>query len=186
MVPWDTIKSEKFRVRFGIGFGAAFVVFGALLVFEYSWLTAGERIAAQSALTAIDGFRSFDTVDDDDFVAKVQEVQATVENARQTAATFRDQQTAFALSEYLGSIEIQQETIRAKRLAQQSDRGFGDSKPGGREDNALDGYCNEPLIEFEVAPRIELREKFRAQKAKHGREHRQSDSGLRPGRGRSI
>jgi hypothetical protein len=118
MVPWDTIRSEKFRVRFGIGFGAAFVVFGAFLVFEYSWLTAGERMAAQSALVAIDGFRSFDTVDDGEFVAKVQEVQATVENARQSAATFRDQQTAFALSQYLGSIEIRQETIRAKRLEQ--------------------------------------------------------------------
>lgn len=117
MTPWETVNSSKFLVRFGIGFGAAFVLVGFLLAFEYSWLSAGERAAAQSALVAIDGFRSFDTDNDDDFEAKVQEVQATVENARQSATTFRDQRVAFALLQYLGAIELEQETARTDRIA---------------------------------------------------------------------
>jgi hypothetical protein len=118
MTPWSTINSKKFLVRFGIGFGAAFVLFGAFVLVEYSWLTAGERQAAQSALAAIDGFQRFDTANDDDFVAKVQDVQAAVDNARRSAATFRDQQVAFSLLRYLGSIEIEQETARTNKVAQ--------------------------------------------------------------------
>ncbi len=118
MAPWSTINSKKFLVRFGIGFAAAFVVAGTWLVFEFSWLTASERNAAQPALMAIDGLQSFDAVNDDDYDAKVHDVQATVENARQSAATFRDQQVAFALLQYLGSVETERETMRTSGLAQ--------------------------------------------------------------------
>ena len=67
---------------------------------------------------AIDGLQSFDAVNDDDYDAKVHDVQATVENARQSAATFRDQQVAFALLQYLGSVETERETMRTSGLAQ--------------------------------------------------------------------
>lgn len=141
MAPWGTIKSKRFFVRFGIGFAAAFVVAGTWLVFEFAWLSAGERSAAQPALVAIDGLQNVDVVKDDDYDAKVQQVQKTVENARQSAATFRDQQVAFALLQYLGSIEIEQETIRTSGLAQNrieapEIRGLGPAETTHLTDNA--------------------------------------------------
>jgi hypothetical protein len=118
MLPWGTLKSKKFMVRFGIGFVAAFVAFGALAAFECCWLTRAERNSAQAALVAIDGLQDFNSLSDDDFDARVQDVQNAVVTARQAAATIRDQQVAFALVRYLSSIEIERNVSRRQ---QQSD-----------------------------------------------------------------
>ncbi len=112
----DTLRSKKFLVRFGIGFGSALVAVGALVAFECCWLTSSERNTAQAALTAIDDLRNFSTFNDEDFDARAQVVQDAVEAARQAAHTARDQQVAFALIQYLGSIEAEHEAMRTRVL----------------------------------------------------------------------
>jgi hypothetical protein len=119
MAVWDTLQSKKFLVRFGIGFGSALVAFGALVAAECFWLTSAERNSAQAALTAIDGLQNSDAFNDEEFDARAQAVQNSVEAARETARTARDQQVAFALIQYLGSIEAEREAMRTHGLAQE-------------------------------------------------------------------
>jgi len=119
MAVWNTVKSKKFLVRFGIGFASALVAFGALVAAECCWLTSAERNSAQAALTAIDNLQNSATFSDEDFDARAQEVQNAVEAARRTAHTARDQQVAFALIQYLGSIESEREAMRTRGLAQE-------------------------------------------------------------------
>jgi hypothetical protein len=116
MAVWDTLKSKKFLVRFGIGFGSALVAVGALVGAECFWLTSAERNSAQAALTAIDNLQNSSTFSDEDFDARAQEVQNAVEMARQAAHTARDQEVAFALIQYLGSIEAEHEATRTRVL----------------------------------------------------------------------
>lgn len=119
MAVWDTLKSKKFLMRFGIGFGSALVAFGALVAAECFWLTGAERNSAQAALTAIDDLQNSAAFSDEDFDAKAQDVQNAVEVARQAAHTARDQRVAFALIQYLSSIESQREAMRTHGLAQE-------------------------------------------------------------------
>jgi len=101
------VKS-KILLRFGLGFGIGMVVIASFVGLEYSWLTSGERTAAQQALTAIDNLQTFG-LNDENSDAQLQQTESAVEIARQAVRTQRDQKVAFALMQYLGSVELDRE-----------------------------------------------------------------------------
>ena len=115
------MKSKKSLVRIGMALGIVAAVVGAFAAFENCWLTSSERDAAQSALVAVDGLQTSNLVTDEEFAAKAKQAETSVEIAQETALTVRDQNVAFALARYLGSIEVEQGDIRMQNRAQQAD-----------------------------------------------------------------
>jgi hypothetical protein len=98
-------RVRKVLVRVGIVFGALAVVFGTVYVIEISWMTAGERKIATTALPEIDTLQNFVTADGNDFETRDQQAKETVMAAARAARTIRDNRVSGLLWEYLGLTE---------------------------------------------------------------------------------
>jgi hypothetical protein len=113
------LKKKLGRIGIALGIVAAGV--GAFTAYQLCWLTSAERDAAHAALAAVDGLQTYNALSDDQFDAKAQQAEETVETAREAALTVRDQKVAFALRRYLGSIEVEQGVIRMQKQAQRDE-----------------------------------------------------------------
>jgi hypothetical protein len=120
------MKLNRRLVRIGIALGIVVIGIGAFTAYQQCWLTSAEHNAAQSALVAVDGLQTVNALSDEEFDAKAQQAEESVETAREAAFTVRDQKVAFALRRYLGSIEVERSAIRMqKRDEADSSIGYG-------------------------------------------------------------
>jgi hypothetical protein len=116
---WKTLKSKQNLVTLATIFGIVISSVCTFAAVQLCWLTPDERDAARSALTAIDNLQNSGLVDGDDAAAQTKQAEDAVETARQAARTSRDQDVAFALIQYLGSIETERQTVQSQGLTQE-------------------------------------------------------------------
>jgi hypothetical protein len=116
MKPWMNLKLKKTRAVWGAALGIVTVLACTFAAVQMCWLTPGEQDAAREALAAVDDLQTFASVSSGDADVRLMRAQDAVETARQAARTARDQHVAFALMQYLSSIERERETMRAQGI----------------------------------------------------------------------
>jgi len=118
MNSWLNLKSKKTLAAIAAAVGIVAFSVCTFAAVQMCWLTPGERDAARAALAAVDDLRTFAALDDG-ADPKLKQAEDAVETARQAARTRRDQDVAFALIQYLGSIEDEQATMSNEGPAQE-------------------------------------------------------------------
>ncbi len=124
---WKNIKSKKTLLVGGTILGIVASSVCTFAAVQLCWLTPAERDAARTALTTVDGLRDVALVNGDDADQSLRQAEDQVESARQAARTMRDQDVAFALMQYLSSIELERGAMRMQGIAPEQVE-----PPGGR------------------------------------------------------
>jgi type IV secretory pathway VirJ component len=117
MKPWMNMKSTKTFAALGAAFGIITASVCTFAAVQMCWFTPGEQNAARAALTAVDDLQNFASANGDDPDSRLRQAEDAVETARQAARTTRDQKVAFALIQYLGSIEAERAATQAQAPA---------------------------------------------------------------------
>ncbi|MGA3334578.1 MAG: hypothetical protein ABSC62_10500 [Terracidiphilus sp.] len=94
---WSKETSRKILVGFAVFVAALFIVFGTWYEFETHWLTIRERVAAKVALQRIDALQNADSLSDEEFKIRRNEVNSAVDAAGLAARTSKDEMVAAEL-----------------------------------------------------------------------------------------
>jgi hypothetical protein len=126
---WSKKTSWKLLVGSGLVTGFCVAGFVGWNEYEVHWLTSGEREASRAALAEIDSMRGAESLSDEAWEARIQQVRVKIEATRKEVRTYRDTQMEMELNFYLLRVHLDRRKHQRRRLGsgEMPDAVFGGS-----------------------------------------------------------